>query len=57
MHQRSINWLLIKEGGHQGINAVTLKFVNNSCPFYLNQIFEFALVSTIAAIYILITIK
>ena len=48
MHQtslkefRSINWLLIKEGVHQGINAVTFKFVNNSCPFYLNQIFEFA---------------
>ena len=39
---RSINWLPTKERVHQCINAITFKFVNNSCSFYLNEIFEFA---------------
>ena len=39
---RSINWLPTKERVHQCINAITFKFVNNNCPFYLNEIFEFA---------------
>ena len=37
---RSINWLPIKETVHQCINAITFKFVNKNCPFYLNEIFE-----------------
>ena len=40
---RSINWLPITETVHQCINAITFKFVNKNCPFYLNEIFEFAL--------------
>ena len=39
---RSINWLPTKERVHQCINAITFKFVNKNCPFYLNEIFEFA---------------
>ena len=39
---RSINWLPTKEKVHQCINARTFKIVNKSCPFYLNEIFEFA---------------
>ena len=33
---RSINWLPTKER-----NAITFRFVNNNCPFYRNEIFEF----------------
>ena len=39
---RSINWLPTKERVHQCINAISFKFVNKNCPFYLNEIFEFA---------------
>ena len=39
---RSINWLPTKEIPHQCINAITFKFVSENCPFYLNEIFEFA---------------
>ena len=37
---RSINWLPTKERVHQCINAIFFKFVNQNCPFYLNEIFE-----------------
>ena len=40
---RSINWLSTKQRVHQCIIAITFKFVNKNCPFYLNEIFEFAL--------------
>ena len=39
---RSINWLATTERVHQCINAITFNFVNSNCPFYLNEIFEFA---------------
>ena len=39
---RLINWLPTKERVHQCMNAITFKFVNNNCPFYLNKTFEFA---------------
>ena len=39
---RSINWLPTKERAHQCINAITFRFVIKNCPFYLNEIFEFA---------------
>ena len=42
MEFRLINWLPTKERVHQCINALTFKFVNDNCPFYLNEIFEFA---------------
>ena len=40
---RSINWLPTKERVHQCINVIAFKFVNKNCPFYQNEIFEFAL--------------
>ena len=39
---RSINWMSTKERVHQCINAITFNFLNKSCTFYLNEIFEFA---------------
>ena len=48
MHQISdkdfslINWLPTSKRVDQCINTNTFKFVNNSCPYYLKEIFEFA---------------
>ena len=38
----SINWLPFHKRVHQWINAITFKFVNNSCPRYLNEVYEYA---------------
>ena len=48
MHQisdedfRLINWLPTSKRVYQCINTVTFKFVNNTCPYYLKEIFQFA---------------
>ena len=38
----SINWLPDNKKVHQCINAITFKFVNNACPSYLNEVYEYA---------------
>ena len=38
----SINWLPAYKRVHQYINTITFKFVNNACPYYLNDMYEFA---------------
>ena len=47
---RSIHWFHTKERVYQCINAMIFKFVNKNCPFYLNEIFEFAPHSRIGTI-------
>ena len=37
-----INWLTTSKRAEQCINTTTFKFVNNTCPYYLKDIFEFA---------------
>ena len=39
---RLINWLPNSKRADQCINTITFKFVNNTCPCYLKEIFEFA---------------
>ena len=39
----SINWLPVYKRVHQCLNAITLKFVNNVSPHYLNEVSEYAL--------------
>ena len=34
-------WLPTRKRVDQCINTITLKFVNNTCPYYLKEIFEF----------------
>ena len=34
----SINCLPVNIRVHQCINAITFKFVNNACPYYLNEV-------------------
>ena len=38
----SINWLLVNKRFHQCKNAITFRFVNNVCPHYLNDVYEYA---------------
>ena len=38
----SINWLLVNKRVHQCINIMTFTFVNNACPHYLNEVYEYA---------------
>ena len=38
----SINWLPDNKRVHQCKNAITFKFVNNVCPHYLNDVYEYA---------------
>ena len=38
----SVNWLPVNKSVHQRINAITFKFVNNACPHYLNEVYEYA---------------
>ena len=37
-----INWLPTSKKVDQCINTITSKFVNNTCPYYLKNFFEFA---------------
>ena len=39
---RMIDWLRSSKRVEQCINSITSNFVNNTCPYYLNEIFEFA---------------
>ena len=40
---RLINWLPTSNRVGQCINTLTYNFVNNSCPYNLNEMFEFFL--------------
>ena len=39
---KSINWLPTSKRVDQCINTVSYNYVNNTCPYYLNEIFQFA---------------
>ena len=39
---RLANWLPTSKRVDQSINNITFKFVNNTCLYYLKEIFEFA---------------
>ena len=39
---RLINWLPTSKRVDHCINTITFKFVNNTCPYYPKEIFEFA---------------
>ena len=38
---RLINWLPTSKKVDQSINSIIFKYVNNTCPCYLKEIFEF----------------
>ena len=37
----SIKWLPVNKRVHQRINAITFKLVNNACPHYLNEVYQY----------------
>ena len=39
---KSINWLPTSKRVDHCINTITYNFVNNVCPYHLNEIFKFA---------------
>ena len=39
---KTINWLPTGKRVDQCMNTITYNFVDNTCSFYLNEIFEFA---------------
>ena len=39
---KSINWLPTSKRVDQCINTVSYNYVNHTCPYYLNEIFQFA---------------
>ena len=39
---KSINWLPASKRFDQCINIITYNFINNTYPYYLNEIFKFA---------------
>ena len=38
---RLLNWFPTNKKVHHCLNAITFKFVDKNCPFYLNEVFEF----------------
>ena len=53
----SINWLAVNKRVHQCINPITLKFVNNAYPHYLNGVYEYAPQCRIESITIFAKLK
>ena len=39
---RLVNWLPTRNRVDQCMNNITFKFFNNTCPYYLKEVFEFA---------------
>ena len=39
---KMVDWLPTSKRVEQCINSITSYFLNNTCPYYLNKIFEFA---------------
>ena len=39
---KDINWLQIINRFEQCIISIVFKFINGNCPYYLNEVFEFA---------------
>ena len=40
---KTINWLPVNQKVHQSLNFTIFKYVNNLCPYYTREAFEYAL--------------
>ena len=45
---KDLNWLPVFNRLEQCVVSIVLKFINGSCPHYLNEVFEFAPESNIS---------
>ena len=39
---KTTNWLLVDQGVRQSLNVTVFQYVNNVCPYYLKEVFEYA---------------
>ena len=39
---KTINWLLVDQRVQQSLNVTVFKYVNNACPYYMKEVFEYA---------------
>ena len=37
-----INWLPVDQRVQQSLNVTVFKYVNNACPYYMKEVFEYA---------------
>ena len=39
---KAINWLPVDQRVQQSLNVTVFKYVNNACPYYMKEVFEYA---------------
>ena len=39
---KAVNWLPVDQRVQQSLNVTVLKYVNNACPYYMKEVFEYA---------------
>ena len=39
---KRINWLSVDQRVQQSINVTVFKYINNACPYYMKDVFEYA---------------
>ena len=39
---KTINWLPVHQRVRQSLNVTVFKYVNNACPYYIEEVFEYA---------------
>ena len=39
---KTINWLPVDQRVQQSLNVTVFKYVNNACPYYMKEVFEYA---------------
>ena len=39
---KAINWLSVDQKVQQSLNVTVFKYVNNACPYYMKEVFEYA---------------
>ena len=39
---KDLNWLLVINKFEQSVTSIVFKFINSNCPYYLNEVLEFA---------------
>ena len=49
---KTINWLPVNQKVYQSLNFTIFKYVNNVCPYYTREAFEYALKRRISCSYV-----
>ena len=46
---KTINWLPVDQRVHQSLNGTVFKYVNNACPYYMKEVFDYVLQGRISS--------